>query len=221
MFLVQSQVGILQIMELLEYDGRTNNHGDCDHELHANQPFDQCPFLTGRLPSLESQQRTERRHIESRERPCQATDPDNTEQDKQQRLPIELQRDILPDKQIEKRQQQFRQCQRQQQRDKSLHQTFRQELHDQLVLFRPGHFPDSDLFRPQGGTRRRQSHKVECPHKDDQDSQHRKEVNLLYIAMIEHIVRFFERCTQMNVFQRLESERLSPLRMFHPDIAHG
>ena len=33
MFLIQSQIGILQIMELLEYDSRTNNHGYRDYEL--------------------------------------------------------------------------------------------------------------------------------------------------------------------------------------------
>ena len=95
---VQPQIGVLQIMELLEYDSRTNNHGYCDHELYTNQSLDQCTLLSGHLPSFESQQRTERRHIESGESPGQTTYADDTEQHKQESLPIELQSNILSDK---------------------------------------------------------------------------------------------------------------------------
>ncbi len=90
-------------MKLFKCDSRTNNHHYCNYKLHTHQSLNQRPLLTARLPSLEGQQRTERRHIECRKRACQATDSDNTEQHKQQGLPIELQSNILLYKHIKKR----------------------------------------------------------------------------------------------------------------------
>ena len=167
-FFVQSQICLLQVMKLTEHHRSAEKHRYSNDKLHADKPFKQRSFLTRSLSAFESQQRIERRHIKSRERPGQATDPYNTEQDKQQGLPVKLQGNIFFYKLIEGRQQQLRQRQSQYQRKESLHQTFRQELCDQHFTLRPRHFPDTDLFIPQGSAGSRQGCKVESAHKDNQ-----------------------------------------------------
>ena len=81
-FLIQSEVCILQVMKLTEDYRSGKKHRNGNDKLHTYQAFDKRPFPAGCLSAFKGQQRVERRHIESRERPRQTPDSYYTEQGK-------------------------------------------------------------------------------------------------------------------------------------------